>query len=86
LESRIQLLNSDLFKERAANAELSLQIKDLLSQLEEFRRKSIHQSQNSNSDSQDQEMETSPEENELKVLPTRFELLLSTKSKNGQFV
>lgn len=42
LETRIQQLNSDLFKERSSNAELSQQVKSLLAELEEIKRRSIN--------------------------------------------
>jgi len=44
LETRIQSLNSDLFKERSTNADLSQQVKGLLSELEQIKRRSIHPS------------------------------------------
>ena len=61
LEGRIQSLNSDLFKERATNADLSTQVKNLLGQLEEIKRRSIHPISEHESENEEDDFKETPE-------------------------
>lgn len=58
LEQRIQQLNSDLFKERASNLDLSNHVKDLLSELESLRRRSINNGESGGITSMEEQLDT----------------------------